>query len=109
MPTIKRDGRPARAQPISQSVTRTLISADAYRAIAVSSMRFLLEEKRGSQGGYFFCVDEVTLNRLMVAKRGSEDFSDVLIRMAKAEAMASGRLSLTSGRLTPQAAAIYRY
>jgi hypothetical protein len=92
MKTIKEDSRRARAQPISQSAVRTPISAGAYGAIAVSSMRLLVEEQRGPQGGYFLCVDQVTLSRLMADKRGSEDFSDVLIRMAEAEAMASNRL-----------------
>ena len=57
-------------------------------------MRLLLEAQRGPQGGhYYLCVDQVTLNKLMAAKRRSEDFSDVMIRIAKAEAAASGRLS----------------
>jgi len=97
------------ALPISDSVIRTPISAAAYGAIAVSSMRLLLEAQGGPQGGYFFSVDQVTLNKLMAAKKRSEDLSGVLIHMARAEAMASGRLSLTSGRLTPQDPAIYRH
>jgi hypothetical protein len=106
--TITKDGW-RRALPISQSVIRTSISAAAYRAIAVSSMRLLLELQRGPQGGYFLCLDQATVNKLMAAKRRSEDFSDLIIRMAKTEAMASGRLSLVSGRLSPQAYAISRH
>jgi hypothetical protein len=108
MQTIKKDGRPARAPPTSPSVIRTPISAAAYRAIAVSSMRLLLEQG-GSQGGYFFCVDQGTLNKLMAAKKRSENFSDVMIRMAKADATATGRLSLASNRLSLQAPDIYRH
>jgi hypothetical protein len=103
--TITKDGW-RRALPISQSVIRTSISAAAYRAIAVSSMRLLLELQRGPQGGCFLCLDQATVNELMAAKRRSEDFSDLIIRMAKA---ASGRLSLVSGRLSPQAYAISRH
>jgi hypothetical protein len=109
MRTIKEDSRRPRALPISESVIRTPISADAYRAIALSSMRLLLEAQGGPHGGYFLCLDQVTLNRLMAAKRRSEDFSDVIIRMVEAEAIASGRLSRASGRLTPQEAATYRH
>lgn len=58
----------------------------AYRAIAVSSMRLLLEARRAF---YFLCLDQVTVNRLTAAKRRSEDFSDLIIRMANAQAMAS--------------------
>jgi hypothetical protein len=89
-PTITKDGR-RRALPISQSVIRTPISAAAYRAIAVSSVRLLSEHQRGPQDGYFFCVDEVTLSKLMAARRKSENFSDVMIRMAKADTVASSR------------------
>jgi hypothetical protein len=98
-----------RSAPPSQSLIRTPISAAAYGALAVSSMRLLLEEQRGPQGGHFLCLDQLTLNKLTAAKRPSEDFSDVMIRMAKAEAKASGRLSLLSGRLPPQTPAIYRH
>jgi hypothetical protein len=91
-----------------QSLIRTSISTDAYRAIAVSSMRLLLEQG-GSQGGYFFCLDQLTLSKLMAAKRRSEDFSDVMIRMAKVDATAKGRLSLASNRLSLQAPAVYRH
>jgi hypothetical protein len=97
------------ALPISPSVIRTPISAAAYRAISLSSMRLLLEEQRGPQGGYFFCLDQVTLNKLLAAKRRSEDFSDVMIRMAKADVTATGRLSLASNRLSPQTSAVYRH
>jgi hypothetical protein len=86
----RRVGGMRSAPPISPSVIRTPISAAAYRAISLSSMRLLLEQG-GSQGGYFFCVDQVTLNKLMAAKKRPEAFSDVIIRMAKAEAMASNR------------------
>jgi hypothetical protein len=79
------------ALPISQSLIRTPISAAAHSAIAASSMRLLLDAKRGPQGGYFLCLDQVTLNKLTAAKRPSEAFSDVIIRIAKAEAMASNR------------------
>jgi hypothetical protein len=92
-----------------QSLIRTPISAAAYGALAVSSMRLLLEEQRGPQGGHFLSLDQVTLNKLTAAKRPSEDFGDVMIRMAKAEAKASGRLSLSSGRLSPKTSAIYRH
>jgi hypothetical protein len=71
---------------------RTPISAATHGAIAASSMRLLLEERRGPHG-HFLCLDQVTLNKLMAAKRPSEDFSDVIIRMAKAEAAASVRPS----------------
>jgi hypothetical protein len=88
--TIPEDSRPARAPPIS-SVIQTPISAAAYGAIAASSMRLLLEAQRGPQGGYFLCLDQVTLDRLMAAKGSSEDFSDVVTRIAKAEVMVSNR------------------
>jgi hypothetical protein len=91
MQTIKEDSRRARAPPISASVIQTPISAAAYRAIAASSMRLLLEAQRGSQGGYFLCLDQVTLDRLMAAKGPSEDFSDVVTRIARAEVMVSNR------------------
>jgi hypothetical protein len=109
MQTTTKDSQRAGALPISQSVIRTPISAAAYGAVAVSSMRVLVEEQRGPQGGYFLCVDQKTLSRLMAAKRRSEDLSGVLLRMAEAEAMASRRLSLASDRLTPQTPAIYRH
>jgi hypothetical protein len=89
--TITEGSRRARALPISQSVIRTPISAAAYDAIAPSSMRLLLEAQRGPQGGYFLCLDQVTLNQLMAAKRPSEDLSGLVVRIAKAEAMASNR------------------
>jgi len=108
MQTIKKDNRQARALPISQSVIRTPISAAAFIALAASSMRLLLDEQRGSQGGYFLCLDQVTLDRLMAAQIRSEDLSDVLVRMAKAEARSSVRISAASGRLPPHAPAIYR-
>jgi hypothetical protein len=88
--TIPEDSRPAHAPPIS-SVIQTPISAAAYGAIAASSMRLLLEAQRGPQGGYFLCLDQVTLNQLMAAKRPSEDLSGLVVRIAKAEAMASNR------------------
>jgi hypothetical protein len=72
-----------------QSLIRTPISAAAYAALAVSSMRLLLGEQRGSQGGYFLGLDQVTLDKLMAAKGPAEDFSDVIIRIAKEEATAS--------------------
>jgi hypothetical protein len=103
MRTIKEDSRRASASPISSSVTRTPISAAAYGAVAVSSWRLLLEAQRGPTGGYFLCLDQKTLNRLMASKGPSEDLSDVIIRLAKAEAMASGRLSPFSSTLSPQA------
>jgi hypothetical protein len=84
-----------------QALIRTPISVAAYSAIVVSSMRLLLEAQRGPKSGYFLCVDQLTLNRLMAAKAPSEDLSDVLIRIAAAEAMVSGRLSqlaLANGR-----------
>jgi hypothetical protein len=96
---ITEDSRPA----IAQSVVRTPISADAYRAIAVSSMRLLLEERRGSQGGYFFSVDQVTLNKLMAARRRYERFSDMMIRMTKTDA-ASERSSRYVGAAGEQQA-----
>jgi hypothetical protein len=98
MQTVKKDGRLVRALPISQSVARTPISAAAYRAISLSSMRLLLEEQQGSQGGYFFCVDQVTLNKLMAAKKRSEDFSDMMIRMAKVDTMVSTRSPIAIDR-----------
>jgi hypothetical protein len=79
------------APPISPSVIRTPISAAAYGAIAVSSMRLLVEAQGGPQRGYFLCLDQVTLNRLMAAKRRSEALNEVLIRMAEAEVAASNR------------------
>jgi hypothetical protein len=82
----------------TQSLIRTPISAAAYSAIAVSSMRLLLETQRGPQGGNFLCLDQLTLSKLMAAKGPSEAFSDVMIRMAKAEARTSDRLSPLSGR-----------
>jgi hypothetical protein len=109
MQTIKKDNRQARALPISQSVIRTPISAAAFVALSASSMRLLLEHQQGSQGGYFFSVDQVTLDKLTAANRPSETLSDVLIRMAKAEARASVRISAASGRSPPQAPAIYRH
>jgi hypothetical protein len=75
----------------SQSLIRTPISAAAYGALAVSSMRLLLEEQRGPQGGHFLSLDQVTLNRLTAAKMPSEDFSDVVTRIAKAEVMVLNR------------------
>jgi hypothetical protein len=59
--------------------------------IAASSMRLLLEAQRGPQGGYFLCLDQVTLDKLMAAKGPSEDFSDVVTRIARAEVMVSNR------------------
>jgi hypothetical protein len=93
-----------------QSLIRTPISAAAYDALAASSMRLLvMGAQRSPQGEYAILLDEVTLNRLTAATGPSEDFSDVMIRMAKAEAKASGRLSLASVRLSPQTPAIYRH
>jgi hypothetical protein len=66
---------------------RTAISDAAYDAIATSSMRLLvMGSQRSRQGGYFFWLDEVTLNKLTAAKGPSEDLSDVFIRLAKMEA-----------------------
>jgi hypothetical protein len=73
------------APPISASVIRTPISAAAYGAVAVSSMRLLVEAQRGAHGGFFLSLDPMTLNKLKASKRPSENFSDMLIRMAKAE------------------------
>jgi hypothetical protein len=92
-----------------QSLIRTPISAAAYGAIAVSSMRLLLEAQRGPTGGYFLCLDELTLNKLMAARGPSEDLSGVVIRLGAAEAMASGRLSPFTSSLTPQAYAVSRH
>jgi hypothetical protein len=105
----RRVGDMRSAPPISSSVIRTPISADAYGAVAVSSMRLLLEAQGGPQARFFLCLDPTTLKRLMAAKKRSEDLSDVVTRMTEAEAMASGRISLASGRLTPQSAATYRH
>jgi hypothetical protein len=49
-------------------------------------MRLLLDARVGAQGGI---SSAWTPNRLMAAKRRSEDLSDVIIRIVKAEAMAS--------------------
>jgi hypothetical protein len=66
------------------------MSAVAYGAVAVSSMRLLVEARR-AHGGFFLCLDQKTLNKLMASKRSSEDFSDMLIRMAKAEVTVPNR------------------
>jgi hypothetical protein len=105
---LSRVGHMPSALPISSSLIRTPISAAAYGAIAASSMRMLLEAQRGSHGGCFLCLDQVTLNRLMAARGLSEDLSGVVIRLAKAEAMASGRSSPFSSTLSPQAYAVSR-
>jgi predicted CopG family antitoxin len=65
-------------------------------------MRLLLEKQRCSQTGYFFCVDQVTFNKLMAVKRRSESFSDVTIRMAKADTMVSTRSSSADTELQDQ-------
>jgi hypothetical protein len=61
---------------------RTEISANAYSAVAASSMRMLLEQ-RGPQGGYFIWLDQLTLKQLKATKKRSEDLSAVIIRLAK--------------------------
>jgi hypothetical protein len=68
---------------------RTAISAAAYNAVAASSMRLLLEQ-RGSLGGYFIWLDQLTLKQLKATKKRSEDFSNVLIRLAKVDAKERG-------------------
>jgi hypothetical protein len=68
---------------------RTAITAAAYHTVAASSMRFLLEQ-RSPQGGYFIWLDPSTLKQLMAAKKRSEDFSAVLMRLAKVDAKARG-------------------
>jgi hypothetical protein len=52
-------------------------------------MRLLLEQ-RGPQGGYFIWLDQVTLKQLKGTKRRSEDFSNVLVRLAKVDAKQPG-------------------
>jgi hypothetical protein len=74
--------------PISV-MTRTPISADAYVALAASSMRLLLEP-RGSLGGYFILLDQLTLKQLKATKKRSEDVSGVLMRLAKVDAKERG-------------------
>jgi hypothetical protein len=65
---------------------RTAISDAAHNAIAASSMRLLvMGAQRNPEGGYFFWLDEATLNRLTAARGPSEDLSDVMIRLAKVE------------------------
>ena len=65
---------------------RTEISAAAYDAIATSSLRLLvMGAQRNAQGGFYFWLDEVTLNQLTAARGPSEDLSDVMIRLAKVE------------------------
>jgi hypothetical protein len=80
--TITEDGWGARP-PDRAEMTRTAVSAAAYDAIATSSMRLLLMGAQRSAHGCFLWLDQVTVNKLMAAKRLSEDFSDVMIRMAR--------------------------
>jgi hypothetical protein len=68
---------------------RTPISAAAYVALAASSMRLLLEP-RGSLGGYFILLDQLTLKQLKATKKRSEDVSGVLMRLAKVDAKERG-------------------
>jgi hypothetical protein len=77
-PRARRVGGMRSALP-PRSEIRTPISAAANGVIAGSSMRLLVETRRGPQ------------NKLPAAKRPSEDFSGVMIRMAKVEAMGSSR------------------
>jgi hypothetical protein len=79
----------AETGPISAVMIRTAISADAYNAVAASSMRLLLEQ-RAPQGGYFLWLDPLTLKQLMATKRRSENFSDLMIRLAKVDAKEPG-------------------
>jgi hypothetical protein len=72
---------------VAARVLAVEISDAAYDAIATSSMRLLMMgAQRSPQGGYFFWLDEVTLNKLTAARGPSEDLSDVLTRIAKVEA-----------------------
>jgi hypothetical protein len=63
---------------------RTEISADAYSAVAASSMRMLLEQ-RSPQGGYFIWLDQLTLKQPKATKKRSEDLSAMIIRLARYE------------------------
>jgi hypothetical protein len=71
---------------------RTAISDAAHNAIATSSMRpLVLGAQRNPQGGYFFWIDEATLNQLTAARGPPEDLSDVLTRLANVEALTTRR------------------
>jgi hypothetical protein len=52
-------------------------------------MRLLLEP-RGSLGGYFIWLDQLTLKQLKATKKRSEDVSGVLMRLAKVDAKERG-------------------
>ena len=58
------------------------ISAEAYQAITGGSPEPSLRDDRG---GYRFIVDHRTLDRLTAARRPGENYSDVIVSLAKGD------------------------
>ena len=68
------------------AVTRIEISAAAHAALAASATRGLVEPVRSPEGGYFIWLAPKALKRLDAAQTPGEDYSAVILRLAKMEA-----------------------
>jgi hypothetical protein len=66
-------------------MVRIEITAAAYAALDASAMRGLVEPQRSPEGGYFLWLAPKALKRLEAAQTPGEDYSAVILRLAKIE------------------------
>jgi hypothetical protein len=66
-------------------MVRIEITAAAHAALAASSTRGLVEPLRSPEGGYFIWLAPKALKRLEAAQKPGENYSVVILRLAKME------------------------
>jgi hypothetical protein len=70
-------------------VTRIEITPAAHAALAASATRGGVEPQRSPEGGHFIWLAPKALKRLDAIRLPSEDYSDVILRLARELATAA--------------------